>query len=114
MELSPKGSVFGEGLSRKRTVQEATPHLMRGFYNSSDPGREKTIGHGARVTRNGCSNAASGTTLGVKQAPLLVHRAVDGDTVFESRFIVFVAMPGRGMYGAGALLERDVLRQNAA
>jgi hypothetical protein len=34
MELSPKGSVFGEGLSRKRTVQEAS-WPSSAFYNSS-------------------------------------------------------------------------------
>jgi hypothetical protein len=51
MELSPKGQVFGGGGSRKRTVQEATPYSMRGFYNSSDSSREKRSETGAREAR---------------------------------------------------------------
>ena len=51
MELSPKGTSFGEGSARKCTVQEAS-WPSSAFHNSSVPGREKRSETGAREARS--------------------------------------------------------------
>ncbi len=42
-----------------------------------------------------------------------IHRAISRDAVLQTHDVIFVAMAGRRMDRAGALLERDVIAQNA-
>ncbi len=48
-----------------------------------------------------------------KKRPARIHRAVDGDAVLAADDVVFLAVAGRGVHGAGALFERDVIGQDA-
>jgi hypothetical protein len=42
-----------------------------------------------------------------------IHGAEDFDTVLAADDVVFLAVAGRGMNGAGALFEGDVIGENA-
>ena len=59
------------------------------------------------------SGSRPGGAFGVEEAARGVHRAVGLDAVLPRHHVVFVAVAGRGVDGAGALLERDVVGQNA-
>ncbi len=55
----------------------------------------------------------SGKQFGVRKKPAIAaDRIVDRQAVTASDDIVFLAMPGRGMHGAGARLRGDVLAED--
>ncbi len=56
---------------------------------------------------------AAGRAFGVIEAAGGIHRAVGGDAVLAADDVVFLAVAGRGVDGAGALFERDVIGQDA-
>ena len=51
--------------------------------------------------------------FGVEEAARRIDRAVGIDAVFAADHVVFLAVAGRGVDGAGALLQRDVIGQDA-
>ena len=54
-----------------------------------------------------------GGAFGVIEAARGIHRAVGRDAVLPADHVVFLAVAGRGVDRAGALLERDVIGQDA-
>ena len=59
------------------------------------------------------SGRRAGGAFGVIEAAGGIHRAVDFDAVLPADDVVFLAVAGSGVDGAGALFERDVIGQDA-
>ena len=70
MELSPKGAVFGEGFSRKRTVQEASWPSSASYNSSSQAGKnDRKTGRAKRAALIGDDERNPTTTERGSRAP---------------------------------------------
>ena len=56
---------------------------------------------------------AAGGALGVIEAAGGIHRAIGLDAILAADDVIFLAVSGSGVDRAGALLERDVIGQDA-